>query len=171
MRTARYAIIFLLAAAGCMTRDTPMSTTADLPASPLTLTLKKSAFRRHWKRDAPLKVTFQNVSNKPIRILDMFEPVPVFFSFQVTQADGVPIVNVPGAGNMDPFGSLNYITLKPNEKFTTTVRLDQVLPEVFQPGDYKLSVIYKNQYGENCFTGRLTSNPIKLKIHPGDPSK
>jgi hypothetical protein len=38
-----------------------------------------------------------------------------------------------------------------------------------QPGSYKISVTYRNQYGEDCFRGELNSNVLEVNITSNKP--
>jgi hypothetical protein len=60
--------------------------------------------------------------------------------------------------------AVRYIEIERSKEFTITVRLDEVLPADIDPGDYAVSVWYHNQYGANCFVGRVVSNEIKIQL-------
>src|ERR1035437_5924474 len=73
----------------------------------------------------PVDVVFQNVSRENVRILKRFEPeedLPIWFSLQLSSADGTPLLGAKGGGKINLRGTLDYVVLKPGEKFT--VRLN-----------------------------------------------
>ncbi len=117
----------------------------------------------------PLKLTFENVSAKKIRILDAFhEPkaLPVFFQFEMKASDGTPIP-IAGAGKIDfSKDSLHYVQLAKGQKYEVMLNLADIIPpdEKLKEGVYGVSLTYYNQYGENCFQGKVTSNLIQLHI-------
>jgi hypothetical protein len=117
-------------------------------------------------RQAPLsfRVTFSNRSQHSINLLDRFEPLPVFFSFAIVRADGTP-VPVSGAGKIDPGPlGLGCISLRPGETYATDLELAPWLRAPLPPARYDVAVTYHNQYGEECFTGVVTSNTISVFV-------
>lgn len=112
----------------------------------------------------PIRVMFENRGDEPVSILDAFEPLPVFFSFHLTKSDGTPIP-VPGGGKTD-FGPQkpDRVKVAPGETFDLTVNLRSLITGPLPPGQYSVSATYHNQYGEDCFTGRLESNSIKIEV-------
>jgi hypothetical protein len=118
------------------------------------------------RRHIPLKITFENVGEEEIRLLQCFDPLPVFFSFSLVAEDGTP-VSLPGAGKIDFFeGSIRYVALSPGQIFSLEVDIAEIIvfPEQLTPGNYSISVTYHNQYGENCFRGVLRSRPIHVHL-------
>jgi hypothetical protein len=113
-----------------------------------------------------LKVTYQNLSKEPVRILKYFddeENLPIWFQVQMSLPDGTPLVDTRGGGKINLRGPLEYITLKPGEAFTfkmNAAKLVNALPE----GVYKLRMTYRNQYGQTCFKGELTSNTMEVTV-------
>jgi hypothetical protein len=120
----------------------------------------------YTRQSIPVRITFQNNGDQEIRMLHHFTPLPVFFAFGLTRADGTPI-GIPGAGKISFMeGQVDYLTLRKNEFFGFETDLATLIPTtaVLPPGQYELSVTYHNQYGENCFQGQLASTPIKLEL-------
>ena len=113
---------------------------------------------------APFILTFHNMGQEPLRILHWFEPLAVFFWFDLVRADGTPLL-IAGGGKTDLVVSdMRYITLEPGEHFELTVDIHPLLPLPFEPGLYTVRVTYHNQYGENCFRGQVVSNPVDVMI-------
>jgi hypothetical protein len=119
---------------------------------------------RYTSRHIPLRLTFENTGSLIIRILNYFEPLPIFFSFQLSDSKGTPIA-IPGAGKIDfgP-GELSYIELGEGEQFSTEVDLDRWIQQELTTGIYTLTATYHNQYGQNCFQGHLKSNSITIVL-------
>jgi hypothetical protein len=119
----------------------------------------------------PLRIVFVNDATEPVRILDRFEPLQVFFSFQIVRADGTPL-STAGGGKVD-FGPepLGYVELRPGESHSIDVDTAGLLSEALAPGDYSISATYHNQYGERCFRGALESDPITISVGAGDAER
>jgi len=115
----------------------------------------------------PLRIRFTNEGDAPVDILEAFEPLPVFFAFHLVRPDGTPI-SLPGAGKIDfgPDGP-GHITLQSGETFTLDVDLAS-LGDVPEPGLYRLSATYHNQYGRPSAQRVLTSNTIDVQVPPED---
>jgi hypothetical protein len=112
----------------------------------------------------PLQVTFRNIGDAALRILDQFEPIPVFFSFNIVYEDGTPIP-IAGGGKIDlPSSMKNYITLLPSEHAEIRIDLERLLPGAIKTGTYQITALYHNQYGEHCFIGSIRSNTITVDI-------
>src|SRR5262249_13949695 len=114
----------------------------------------------------PLRITFENTATEEIKMLRHFEPLPVFFSVEMTRADGTPIA-IPGAGKISfAEGQIEYLVLRRKESFGFEVDLSTVIPPSAEVkrGDFTVSVTYHNQYGEGCFQGQLSSAPIRLTL-------
>jgi hypothetical protein len=113
--------------------------------------------------DIPLDIIFQNDSEEPVRILDVFDnPAAkrVFFNIVLKDAEGSSIDIGGGWGRIDMSpGYAKYTELNENETMKVRINLkDYQLPsERLKPGVYSISVTYRNQYGTNCFKGTLES--------------
>lgn len=121
---------------------------------------------RHTTQHFPVEVVFSNSNDTAIRLLDRFEPVPVFFSFTLYRPDETPIA-LPGGGKIDFMaGSLQYLEVPPDDSLTVTLDLAPLFPSDLElpPGLYRLEAVYHNQYGDGCFRGRLQSPPTTLSI-------
>ena len=85
----------------------------------------------------------------------------------------------PSFGGKISFSSNNmfrYVTLEQEDSFSTVFTLSDLLPNfdwaVVPNGTYSLTGVYKNQYGKNCFKGKLEStNIIKITVKDGLVSK
>lgn len=115
----------------------------------------------------PLRVTFANERTLPLRILAVFEPLPVFFTFHVVKSDGTPLA-LPGGGKIDfgPDGP-GYLELPPGGSHTIEFNIGTWFSRPLDPGPYSVSVTYHNQYGEDCFRGTVASDPIHVEVPPG----
>lgn len=117
------------------------------------------------KENISLDLRFINMGyTEEIKILNVFEPIPVFFSIYIEREDGTPIL-VPSVGAISFMeGSLDYIILENRgDQYHVTLNLNEILPEGLEVGTYTVSVEYHNQYGEG-FKGSLKSNPITLEV-------
>ena len=114
---------------------------------------------------APFRVTFRNAGEAPLNLLAIFEPVPVFFQFQIAGADGTPI-DVPGGGKIDPLhGDEPYLALAPGATHAQVVDVAPLLPrQDWASGAYTVSVRYRNAYGVGCYRGVVESEPITVRI-------
>lgn len=119
----------------------------------------------------PIRITFTNHGTAPIRILDHFEPLPVFFLFEVVGADGTPLI-IPGGGKID-FGpnAPGYFELRPSDSRSIEVNVGRLLTSALQLGLYSVSVTYHNQYGDRCFRGSVKSNTIMVEVPAGHRGK
>jgi hypothetical protein len=137
-------------------------------APPLKLILSTVPKAQYTTTNIPIKLTFENVSEKPVRILNYFSDtaaLPVFFAFHVRKDNG-EIVFLPGAGKIDFASSkLKYVTLEKKEKFDFLINLAEIVPpnSNLKGGAYTISVSYHNQYGDG-FTGVLDGNSVIIKI-------
>lgn len=125
----------------------------------------------YTQKNIPLKVIFKNTNEtENIRILRHFDPLPVFFSFDIVDANN-RFLDIPGAGKVDLHSdSIEYVSLSAGENFTLDVNLAKHLtnPQKVKTGEYTVSVTYHNQYGEDCFQGQISSQPISLVISHED---
>ncbi len=110
-----------------------------------------------------LALTFTNSGPETVKLLKRFTPTPVFFEFLVVKDDGTPI-SVPGAGKISFSSPLQYVKLEKGKNHVVRINLEDVLKERLGVGEYNVSVLYKNQYGTDCFKGRINSNIISIKI-------
>lgn len=114
---------------------------------------------------APFRVTFRNAGTEPLNLLAIFEPIPVFFQFEIARSDGTP-VQVPGGGKIDPpQGSEPYVALAPGATHVHELDLAPLLPaEGWASDTYTVFVRYRNAYGVGCFRGVIESEPISVRI-------
>ncbi len=129
--------------------------------APLALTLRAPAVTDPRRRFA-ITARFTNVSTQPVRLLALFDPLPVFFDPTLIAEDGSQ-VDVAGMGKADPpKASLRYWTLHQGEHHEVSLDIARWLRGDVPPPPYRLSMAYHNVYGENCFVGILNSPPITV---------
>ena len=116
----------------------------------------------HTVDDIGVIVLIENTGPNSVTVLKEFRPVPVFFSLNLTKADGTPI-GAPGGGKISFGGEVQYVTLAPGELVGISIPLKDVVTDL-HAGKYTLMVEYHNQYGENCFQGTLASNTIDIVV-------
>lgn len=118
----------------------------------------------------PIHIVFHNNGNEPVKLLNIFDDskaVKIFFYVNLTDSKGTP-VNTTGGGKISlSEQSIKYVELKKGEKYTVTLNLKDFLPKDYslKSGIYDVSVIYRNQYGENCFKGKLESDSVSLNLN------
>jgi hypothetical protein len=117
-----------------------------------------------------LNVTFKNVSDDIVRILDSFddqENLPIWFHLQMVEFNGTPILGIRGGGKINLRGTLKYMTLKPGERFSLQLDIAKLITDQYA-GDFKISLTYRNQYGQNCFKGEASSNTLVVSIRSNE---
>ncbi|OAI46462.1 hypothetical protein AYO44_11290 [Planctomycetaceae bacterium SCGC AG-212-F19] len=130
-----------------------------------------------------LKLTFTNVSDKPIK-LDAFLLGWYKFAYDVTgpTADSLELQKYSGPiPKFKPADATSYPLLKPQESYTYEKGISTSFPgrlgemtvyRVRKPGDYRIRFGYKNeqeaanQFAKGSWTGTLTSNELILKVLP-----
>lgn len=119
--------------------------------------------------NVPVNLVFKNVSRENVRILKRFEleeDLPIWFSVQLSSADGTPLLGAKGGGKINLRGTLDYVVLKPGEEFRLRLNAAKFFESELPNGTYHASVSYHNQYGHDCFKGHLKSNIITITIPP-----
>jgi hypothetical protein len=139
-----------------------------LPSSPLRLYIDVD---KVIDDNPMLRISFENISKKKVTILRRFSPLQAFFSFRLTKEDGTPKEGLCAARISMPASSIKYITLEPDEFFGFKVRLSDINDSKLESGKYTLTVKYHNQYGENCYQGRIKSNTIEFSYSANKGSK
>ena len=164
IKLAVAAVVLITSMGWAMTRMT-----YDKPTSPLKLTISSVPGADYNSAHIPLKVTFENLSNKPIRILNAFNDPKVqfiFFRLSIRSSDGTPIPPVGGGKVSLTKQSYQYVVLNKGEK--TEVVFDAAAElssgTKLRAGAYDFSVTYQNQYGDDCFQGKLDSNVVKITL-------
>ena len=114
--------------------------------------------------ELPVRVCFHNASPEPVRLLAETEPVPVFFSVSIVDVNGTP-VPAAGGGKVDfgPEGP-DYVQVAPGADWCVDIDLEPLLTHPLAPGTYQVGVQYHNQYGDDCFLGRLEADPIVMHL-------
>lgn len=137
-------------------------------APPLRLTLATLPNVNYTVSRIPLKVTFQNISEKEVRILSAFKKpqlVPIFFRLSVRASDGTPMPAGGGGKVSLRKESYQYIVLKKGQKTDMIIDVAQFLSGTqLKAGTYDFSLSYYNQYGSDCFQGTLESNTVKINL-------
>lgn len=121
----------------------------------------------HTPDEVSVQALFRNDCTDTIRLLNQFDPAPVFFSIQISKEDG-SVIPLPGAGKIAFDNStLTYIKIPPGEVFVRELDLSELLKQheqKFEKGKYSVKIDYHNQYGENCVQGWYNSNQIEIKV-------
>lgn len=121
------------------------------------------------KSDIPIDIVFQNKGDKAIKLLSVFDEAiakKIFFSVTLLDSNGTPIFS-SGGGKIDlSEKSMKYVELKKGDEYAVSLSLKNFLPADYRlkPGAYSVSVIYRNQYGKDCFKGTVESNTISLHL-------
>lgn len=113
-----------------------------------------------------LRVEFINMGENEIKILKTFSNETnlfIWFHLKVVDAEGTPILGIPSGGKITMRGKKNYVTLNSKEGYSFFLDASKLVP-VLKKGDYKLNLSYYNQYGEECFHGKIISNTIDIVI-------
>jgi len=135
-------------------------------SKPLRLTLQAPPVADPARRFA-VTARFTNTSGHRVRLLDLFDPLPVFFITDLAPlGDGE--VDVAGMGKIDVAeGSLHYVDLPSGASFEVELDLAPWIRAPVVPVPHRLSMRYHNAYGTDCFHGSLDSTAITVSIGPG----
>jgi hypothetical protein len=136
---------------------------------PLVITAEAEQDSGLSARKMPVKVVFQNTSDQTIRLLNIFDLVEerkMFFMVRITDMEGTPVDTIGGGKISLSKNAVKYLELGKNERMTVSLDLTDFLPagKPLKSGTYNVSITYQNQYGENCFKGKVESRPISLNI-------
>lgn len=113
--------------------------------------------------NVPVRLILRNVGKSSVSVLNHFEPLPVFFAFDIRRADGSRI-DVPSAGKIS-LDRFEIVSIEPGHFVSVDTNLRKVLTQPLEPNKYSLTVEYHNQYGGGrCFTGTLKSGSITFEI-------
>ncbi len=127
----------------------------------------------------PISIVFENKGDEPTRILNIFDKkriLPIFFSIEIINKNGESIFSTRGGKVEIPRDSMLYIELKKGETHTVTFDLQDLISLEdlkkklkdnaidIKNSEYKVAVIYRNQYGDNCFKGKLRSPEVWLDV-------
>ena len=113
-----------------------------------------------------IRVSFVNVSSNDVRLLRTFSKQynqRVWFSMEVVGEDGTPALPVAAGGKVSIRGAMEYIVLHPNESFGFVLDYRGLVPSL-SPGRYRVKVTYSNQYGRDCFRGKVSTEPFEVKV-------
>lgn len=114
------------------------------------------------------KIYFKNLKSQPVKILDLFDPLPIFFEILITTNDGDNIF-LPGAGKLDfgPGIKFKYIEIPQGKSHVRILNISPFLKEynkTLSPGKYKIKISYHNQYGSDCIKGWFVGNEVPITI-------
>ena len=112
-------------------------------------------------------LSYQNLTDKDIRIVDLFSDMDVNFSLFISSphmragALGLSLASFPA------FYKYTYINIPPHQTFGKTVNISEILKKddvVLLPDKYQLSMRYSNGNGENCIFGSFDVAPLKINV-------
>ena len=113
-----------------------------------------------------IRVSFVNVSSNDVRLLRTFSKrynPRVWFSMEVVGEDGTPALPVAAGGKVSMRGAMEYIVLHPNESFGFVLDYRGLVPTL-SPGRYRVKITYSNQYGRDCFHGKVSTDPFEVRV-------
>lgn len=143
-------------------RSVPMNAPLSLPEKDTTQHIQMYLVNPQDMRDQSLIVSFLNNGTETTRLLDRFTPDLiryVFFDIILTNKQGEELVCSLARANVTFQGKLEYQDIQPGFSWNVSVPLHDLIseqcPEGLPAGEYTLSVIYHNKYGEDCIKGSL----------------
>jgi hypothetical protein len=113
-----------------------------------------------------LKVAFRNASKNPVRLLKYFDDtpnLPIWFQLHITSLEGTPVLGIQGGGKISIRDPLDYVVIQPGKTFSVEMDVAKFVTGLHR-GTYKVSMTYRNQYGEDCFRGELKSNTLEITV-------
>jgi len=115
-----------------------------------------------------IDLKFKNLSDKTLKLLNMFEPAGVFLTINITTQND-RIIQVLRASKADfPFSqSFEYIDIPKGRTYEKRINLGEILKDNsvhLPPGQYKLAMTYHNQYGKSSIKGWFKSNLLDLQV-------
>lgn len=144
-----------------------ISTKAD--DVPLTLKTETVRAESYSAENMPINLVFRNTGDKTVRLLDVFSDSNanrVFFTIRIIDVNGTPVATIGGGKISLSKSSIKYIELEKGETLSVGLDVTDFLPSEYslKPGVYSISVAYYNQYGENCFKGKIESRAITVNV-------
>ena len=133
---------------------------------PLAITLSRDNEGAAMSPLGYMRIEFKNVSGGDVRILRAFDDEKIlrfWFSMVVVDTNGTPVLDLPMGGKIALRSTREHLLLKPQESFSFRFNSGVLVPKL-APGSYAVRMIYQNQYGEDCFRGKLESNSLDLKV-------
>jgi hypothetical protein len=136
---------------------------------PLSMKVEVVSEANYSTKDIPIDVVFQNDGDKTVKLLNVFDDskaVKIFFNVSLTDINETPISTTGGGKISLSENSVKYTELKKGERYKIRLNLKDFLPEDYslKPGVYNVSVVYRNQYGKDCFKGELKSDSTSLNL-------
>lgn len=148
------------------------SSGAGMNAKTLRLTISADA-KELTTTHLPIQATFENVSDRAVKILERSldkRSRHIWFWLRMTYDSGRPVMRIRRGGKIQLRGTKDYVTLRPGG--THSINIDAAtLAPVLEAGEYRLKLTYVNQYGRDCFRGRLESNTINVTLTGADPEE
>jgi hypothetical protein len=132
----------------------------------LTIVLSKSAVAT--PRRLLVDLEFKNTSKSSIHLLKYFKDetnLSIWFQLHMTLLDGTPVPGIRGGGKIGLQEPLEYVMVPPGKTFSLQIDFAKFVTDL-QPGTYEMSITYRNQYGNDCFKGELTSNTVVVQVLP-----
>ncbi len=121
-------------------------------------------------KDIPIEIIFRNEEAPILKLLDIFDDADarkIFFTVNLRDDNGTPVSTVGGGKISISRESMKYLELKKDEQYKVSLNLKDFIPPGFsiEAGRYSVSIVYSNQYGKNCFKGRVESNTIDIYLN------
>ena len=115
-------------------------------------------------KERSISLVFSNTGVEPVRILDTFtlQRLPFFVSVFLKDSSGKKMMRCERRGKITLAKPLIYKTLSCGNEYKVQLPLDSMIPagiwDSIPSGSYTLTVIYQNQYGEDCLKGDLSTS-------------
>ncbi|MCC8149437.1 hypothetical protein [Akkermansia sp.] len=142
-----------------------------VPDSPITLSMQGERWWDPVSPDAPASFMFKNQGKTPIYLLDLFDvDEENLFSLRVIihNDKGEKVLDYMPCIKIELCQPLKYVDLLPGGIYLVSFPLPKLIknryPEGLPQGEYTLTGEYENQFGRNCFKGKLVSPPAKFTV-------
>lgn len=141
----------------------------------LELNLRELKNVEYSEENIPILIGIKNISLQPIKILNPYDNKGKYlecFEFEIDQLDNHYGVFIsPRQFTIQDIKFASYITLAPQQECFFPVELNKMSLKEIRPGNYKISILYRNELGENCFKGEVAASKylnISVKSEPDD---
>jgi hypothetical protein len=114
-----------------------------------------------------IKLQFQNISNEPIKIVDLFDQLNINFSLEITFAHKTTAYLGPGLASFPSFYTFKYFSVSPRKYYETSINVSSILKKedvILAPGIYEFKMRYINNIGKDCIIGSFESNTIQITV-------
>ncbi|MBS5508176.1 MAG: hypothetical protein KHX31_06030 [Akkermansia sp.] len=139
--------------------------------SPITLSIRGERYCDPVSPDSPVSFVFKNQGKTPIYLLDLFKVYEEHFltlSLTIRDDKGEKVLNYVPCIKLGLRQPLKYVDLLPGGIYLVSFPLSKFIknryPEGLPKGEYTLTGEYENQFGRNCFKGKLVSPPVKFTV-------